>query len=269
MPTTAISPRVPWRTRIGNFIRAEWILILILNYAFLVGVIACVFFLFAEGKERYMETEPRLVWGVRGFVEIVFFVSQIGVALLAAVALHVARNHARHMAERTKEAERARRATVYMEINSRYHSPAITYSRLKLVYLTELYAAVARTETLDEFVDARLRVMWYQSFAKFDEAQSGECDYTRTLKLLSYLEDIGVLVEKEYVDANDVLDFMGGVILMVEKALRAHIIWRRQEEQDGSGSLYANALKLMHRAERFPSTTFNDGIYRVNLTTND
>jgi len=250
-----------WGARAWAFVRLESVLVLVLVYAIFLATLAAVFLLFAEGREFAMEEERRLLWAPRNIVEVVFFVSQIGVAILAAVALQIAKHHADHMAQRTQEAVRARKATVYMEINSRYNSSAVTYSRLRLVYLMELHAQGARAETVAEFVDARLREMYDDAFGKFDETLGGECDYTRTLKLLSYLEDIGVLVERQYVDAEDVFDFMGGVITMVEVLLRQHIIWRRQQE--GSPALYANALRLMARAASFPHTTFDEGVYRL------
>jgi hypothetical protein len=263
MSDSITPPEAPWPARVREFVHVEWVLILVLTYAVLLGVVGAIFFIFAEGQTLRMKTEPSLVWDTRGLIEIVFFVSQIGIALLAAVALSIARKHADHMKLRTEEATRARKATVYMEINSRYNSAPVTYSRLKLVYLMEIHASGTKPETVDAFVHTKLKEMYDQTYAKFNEAETtGEGEYTKSLRLLSFLEDIGVLVEKKYVEAEDLFDFMSGVIRFAENVLQHHIIWRR--EQTGSPSLYANALKLMQKAHAFSPSAFDEGVYRLN-----
>jgi len=256
-----------WSHRIREFPHREWVLILVLTYAVILAVLASLFLLFEERSNIPIEEETRLLWGPRNLIEVAFFVSQIGVAILAVVALTIAKSHSDHMKQRTEEAVSARKATVYMEINSRYHSAAVTYSRLKLVYFQELHELLRRPEPVGELVHAKLRTMFDDSYARFDETHDGECEYIRTTKLLSFLEDIGLLVERKYVAVEDVVDFMGGVIGMAAQLLQEHMIWLRRRDHDPT--LFANALKLMERALSFRYTIYNEGVYRLGSGTHD
>lgn len=249
-----------WGRRMREFPQREWVLVLVLTYAVISAVFAILLFLVAEGHDILLEEETHL----RNIFEIVFFGSQIVVALVALLALSIAATHAEHMRqhsdrmkERTEEAVRARKATVYMEINSRFNSREITYSRLKLAYFEELHQLLRRPEPVCAFVNAKLCAMFDDAYAQFDEANNGESEYTRTTKLLSFLEDIGLLIERRYVEDRDIIDFMGGVINMTAELLEEHIMWLRRR-YDNDQALYANALLLMKRASSFEYTTYNE-----------
>lgn len=56
--------------------------------------------------------------------------------------------------------------------------------------------------------------MFEAAYARFDEARNSESEYTRTTKLLSFLEDVGLLIERKYAEERDIINFMGGVINM-------------------------------------------------------
>jgi hypothetical protein len=66
-----------------------------------------------------------------------------------------------------------------------------------------------------------------------------------------------VLVEKKYADADDVLNFLGGVITMADELLREHIIWKRQDSQNSA--IYATSSSLWNMRPRFHTRASTKG----------
>jgi hypothetical protein len=92
--------------------------------------------------------------------------------------------------------------------------------------------------------------------------KKGVCDtpseYSKTVVILSFIEDLGVLAERSYLDKNDIFNLMCGIIMKTEEVLR--------EERGGSKQSFANALQLMDDAYKssHKMNSYNKGAYFIN-----
>ena len=104
-----------------------------------------------------------------------------------------------------------------------------------------------------------------EHIATANSMSGADTEYAKTLAILQFFEDIGVLVARNYLKTNDLFDFMGGLIIHTEEVLRDHIKRIRNESKDAH--IYANTLTLMKQARRAKAGksmhSFNEGEYRM------
>ena len=221
------------------------------------GILAAILALTFVGEQgfavwQFLFLERRLGGDTRGFWELTYFITNSALVIVAIIALSIAWRQSR-------EAERTRLALIYIEINKKYGEPDVTLSRQRLAAMRFNHRNEQSTETLGTYIDNELKRQ-YNEITK--AAAAGQIsEYSKTLRFLTYLEDIAVLVRRGLISQDIIFDFMGGTITFAEDCVKEHVIWRRK--QSGDRSLYANTLWLMERARQSTSAfEYNEGDYR-------
>jgi hypothetical protein len=196
---------------------------------------------------------------LRTFFEILSFISTAlivpGVAFWAASFAKQQFLEARRQAD---EAVHARLATVYMEINKKFVEQDVAESRRRLAALRRKYPEDKLCkETLSAYIN-RVLISYFNVIDTSGQAT----DYSKTMQIMTYFEDIAVLIHKKLIPKEIIFDFMGDTLVHVEECLKDHIIWRRKLEN--SVQLYANTLLLMKQAKDCKSNLeFNEGDYAM------
>jgi hypothetical protein len=120
-------------------------------------------------------------------------------------------------------------------------------------------------ESISQYANRILLEYRKDHVAKSEELTGEDTEYSKTLGMLAFLEDLGVLASRGYLKKEDLFDFMGKVIMQTEDVFKDHIKWIRKKH--GDPCIFANALILMRdaRLARASKTvkSFNEGEYAV------
>jgi hypothetical protein len=188
---------------------------------------------------------------------VVYFLANTIVALIASFSIAFAREQVRH-------AERTRRASIYLELYNRFHEPGVTFSNRKILSLSAGYKKNKHAqESLSAYAHRILLDLAEQHEQARENLNPDDTDYTKMTAVLWFFEYIGVLVQRNYLRAEDVFDLMGGVIIEIEDILKDHIKWMRKKDPHK----WANMLSLMKSARttkrRGQWHSFDEGYYRI------
>lgn len=174
----------------------------------------------------------------RNFFELWFmFASGVLVPLLALWALGFAKRQA-------VEAENTRIANVYMTITDRWNSEALVRSRMAIWNLHDEYGSVGNANPLKARATGAVD---YINLRLIELRSTDRMQYMRHIAILIFLEDLGVLCEKKYIRAEDILEFIAAPICQQMILLAAFIDGQRADDTQ----CYINALKLRDQAIKF------------------
>lgn len=191
----------------------------------------------------------------RNWLELLYFISNLGLLGVAAYAVRFARHQA-------ITSEHSQLSNVYMQITAQWWEPEFIRSRS---LLTVLIREAESTEpgAMPEAVNAFLKQKRVPPTAA-PEAPGGtearaepapsHADY---LQIMRFFEDVGLLCRKEYVRKEDVFDFIAASIQYYISALLPHILFLRRDHFK-SQTIYANALWLHQECRGYESYSFDD-----------
>jgi hypothetical protein len=191
-------------------------------------------------------------------LEVVYFLGNTIVALIAAFSILFARWQIKH-------AEKSRRASIYMELHKRYNEQPIRYSYRKITsFIISYDTQKVGNETIGQYTHRVMLEYYHDHVNKANSLSGDETEYSKTIAILPFFEDIGVLVAKGYLQSDDLFNYIGSIIVKSEEILRDHIKWIR-ENRGNDPRVYANALILMKQATvaRPHIRSFNEGDYRI------
>lgn len=205
----------------------------------------------------------------------VYFIANTFLAFIAVVALWFAKRQFLFLRDQNDLIYRSGKATTYLEINDKYNKEDVQYSRLKIIRIKRYYDS--NKEIRCEFNTVGDYANHFLSEIRSRGEENWECndafkvisgvnsEYSRTLFLLTFFEDLGLLSERGYVRKEDIFDFMGGLIIACEEILCKHI--QETRKSNNSKTLFANAIKLMQDAKKHKTSAhmieFNDGYYKL------
>lgn len=203
---------------------------------FMVSIPATILILFAIGEMAglvNMVPDPAATGDerarLRNWLELCYFSASVIVAGVAWFAVQFAKKQA-------IEAEHSRAAQVYLELTGRYTSERLTRSRLMVVSLWHEFHSDREAEmTVGEFVHRRIAAL---RSSNIDELEI----YNKYLDLLTFFEDVGVLVKRGYVKVEDVQLLFKAAIVGVRELFEPHILARQKEDRDAQ--LFENFLEL-------------------------
>lgn len=192
-----------------------------------------------EGTEQIAIAEAgrRIPNYFRNFLELVFFIANIILLITAVIALIVARAHA-------AEVEHARLAAIYMDISALWSSSRVVESRMHILKLRDRFHDPAYSDLLK---DRARPAPEYIRLVLNAERSRDRMLHSQHTAILTFLEDIGVLCKKDYVKADDVLDFIASPITLQMELLEHYVL----DLQATNPTAYENAVDLRGRAERF------------------
>jgi hypothetical protein len=206
---------------------------------------------------------------LRNSMEVIYFIANTIVAIVAMLALAFAKAQSDHASNQTKElieqnknSQRSQQASVYMQIMEKYDNPVLVQSRQKILLIEQNYNKVNPAgQTLSSYAHEHLLAL-YNKTSNLEQT-GNENEYEKTLRHLIFLENLGVLVSRGFLNEKDIYNFMASELIHMERILRDHIIWIRQ--QHGSASILANALRIMTEAVEAKQKIheFNKGVYKM------
>ncbi|MEJ0061021.1 MAG: hypothetical protein WDM79_16230 [Terricaulis sp.] len=167
-------------------------------------------YVLGEGSVRQLIIEQGTA---RQWLEVLSFIANIAVALVAWFALGFARKQA-------LEAEHARLAHVYLEISGRFLGPEISESRVLItVLMTRLSAD--DPNGLPERVHAKLHRLRTSRSVYLVGL------YAKYMQLIVFFEDVAVLVRLKHVRYSDIYWLMKDAIVNVHAIYAHHLEQRR------------------------------------------
>lgn len=151
---------------------------------------------------------------VHDLLEELSFVAIVLAAVIGAVALYVADSQlrafvrlSRDFGAQIRQAEAARTASIYVEVSTKWDSEEVATARDALERLEKDYLALpAAAKTPD--IPSACHYIWRKINADHDEAA-----YDAFIVVASFIEDIGLLCQKEYVRIDDINDIIGSGLL--------------------------------------------------------
>lgn len=157
---------------------------------------------------------------VRDVLEEGAFIGNFAIAVVAAIALIVARNQ-------LSEAGALRHATIYSSIEERWSSPEMVNSRAEAAKILFAHGAAGGLQPIHEFADDYLRALVRSDF----EA------YTRAMRIVDFLEYVGFLHQTKLIRLEELGLLLGGVSLEVYSVFYKHIesINAQSENRMGRG----------------------------------
>ncbi len=190
----------------------------------------------------------------RDALEIIFFIAQTLIVVIAIVALAYARDQVEEAREMRAATLRQARATFLLELDRKWDSPEITgasrtFARQRRDCLNDAriqYPTLndeARRLKAGELFSAKL------TYFRTSEKEEEVAIYRSLYAFAGFLETIGVMVRRQYVSLQDVDDLFRGPILDFGIYFTGHILERQNEEGVVEG-LFENALSLVESVRR-------------------
>lgn len=211
-------------------------------WIFLLGILHVHIDDFLSGKEVLdINTHVRANY-LRNLFELTSFIATTAILLTAIWAFAFTKSQIR-------EAEKARLASVYMQISAHWNSPRILDSKLRIRKIEHDYARLSKTPAIGvppnykpgDSVGIYLRNIMY-------ELQENNLEeFSRHIAALSSLEELGMLCKKGYVDEEDILDFMASPIIKILGLFDEYV----KSSQLKIRSNYENVLYLQEKALAF------------------
>lgn len=160
---------------------------------------------------------------LRGGLELLYFVANIVVTLIAILALQFA-------AKQAKEAEKSRLAQVYMEIANRYVAPEIVDSRIMTTVLQFRHQKSVESGetnlTLPRYVHQEMEALRQQG------TEEGLRAYSRYLEILAFFENVGLLVNEGYLRIDNMKSLFASAIKATYEMYAHHIEQRRDNASE-------------------------------------
>jgi hypothetical protein len=180
------------------------------------------------------------------FIEVIYFLTNSFVAAATIVALFFARVQIRHLRKQNREATRARKAEMYLDISKQWDSSKIVKARNDLYELDEFFEK-HKTRILGQNINDRADYFRYVLTA----AEKHDDIYTAYIAVSSFTEDIGLLCRRKYVRLKDINDIIGDGLRETIGMVIGQIVAERR--QDGAQSYYAQTLWLYERLNKMSS----------------
>lgn len=207
----------------------EWLLLLVLVTALALALFTTVTFVVVDSayllSAKLIGSEAPL----RNLLEVLSFLSQgvlVGVALFALIFAK----------KQAQEAENARLASVYSQLEERWSSATMLKARVmfrELVSEFQIYRGSHPSPSMEiaEYFDQKLT----------DLARHSYGEYLTFMAMIDYLEFIGMLEENRYVAITDIEAIMGELCVYARDVLAVHIeeIRKRNRSQTAKSG-YSN-----------------------------
>lgn len=175
-------------------------------------------------------------WADKGVWERAYFVTNTLLVGIALVALIGAYFQARAARDQAREILHTRRANVFLEIQARWSSDKVLTSREQYTKLRERHR-VPGGGFDGTAISAELTAM------RADPARLPE--HIALMQMPNFFETLGLLVEQDYIDIDDVRLLVGGSVRAVMAEIADHIAWMRTHI--GNPKIYVLAEKLASR----------------------
>ena len=171
------------------------------------------------------------------WLEIVFWISQIVIMIIAAGAAYFAYHHVKETREHVKEANEARKqalkishANLILSLGARWDSAAMTRARsLSAKLREEINTRISTNRPLSKEPDkiALIKAEWKEVLAKMRVSDTP--NYIRLLSICGFFENVGLFVKAGYITESDVFGLFRGSIMIIDMCFREHLEERSKE----------------------------------------
>jgi hypothetical protein len=172
------------------------------------------------------------------WLEIIFWISQIILMIIAAAAAVFAYSHVqeakdsvKRMRERVIEAEETRKqelkishANLIMSLDARWDSPQLSRARAMFTKLREEINTKVSNENpimSDDQKKLLAKREWTDKMANL--RASDNASYMRLLNMCAFFETVGLLVKGNYIEKDDIFGLFFGSIVMIDHCFREHM----------------------------------------------
>jgi hypothetical protein len=194
---------------------------------------------------------------VRNLLEELSFTAIVLAAVIGAVALYVADSQLRAFVRLSRDfgaqigqAEAARTASIYVEVSTKWDSQEIATARDALEQLEKDYVALP-TAAQTPHIPSASHHIWHKINVDHDENA-----YDAFIVVASFIEDIGLLCQKQYVRIDDINDIIGSGLLYQIGLLLEQIRHERRTAPDLSRARSRYAFALWLYSELKPQKRF-------------
>lgn len=175
------------------------------------------------------------------WLEVIYFTSGAILAATAVIALIYAWKQVEAAQESHKLAEHRQHTSVFLEIEGRWSSDGMLKSRREIANLIKKINP--KNEDNKKFV--RQFADEIALMRKYENKQ-----YMQLMQFIFYIENLGLLVEQEYMKVDDVYSLLAPAIQTSSKVFRLYLLQRRRESEIAPQNrkaldLFGNALRLM------------------------
>jgi hypothetical protein len=157
--------------------------------------------------------------------EVAFFLSGIGLFVLAVPGLFIASRHAKHVERQTILATRATQATAYESLFNKMVSDDIINGFRIITELTDSYSAYAGK--------AQTSLSKYAIMEMTEWLQNADPKSVDTIKLISAIENFGLLVRRGYTSMDDVYYIAEGPLKRVDSVWGPYLAESQANSPDG------------------------------------
>lgn len=189
-----------------------------------------------EMRHEYMETAS---WGAQLFIVVIAIAAAI-------VALRQLGEMSRYRRQRLRIAN----AQLLMHLDNRWDSHDLHNSRLSFRAMRNAIHAKIGSEN-PRVGDAERKNLMKQEWANnLREKRANDPEgYSRLMAMCGFFETVGLMVQREYIQIDDVLELFLGPIIDIDMCFGGHIA-ELEKEMGTPVGLYKHALNLSRQAAR-------------------
>jgi hypothetical protein len=190
----------------------------------------------------FANSDPKLE--LKFWFELIYFISGVGILATAITALYGANKQIKLIHLSHEHDVHQRKALVYLEMENRWASPTMMVSKNKIAGL------------VSQVNPNNLRNNLFRSNFSNDISNIRKTDRKHYLSLLgpiNFLESVGVMVEKGYLEYEDVDALMAPALRLYDDVFRLHLLQRRKEfspstKERARVDLYGYTIRLLRTA---------------------
>lgn len=184
------------------------------------------------------------------YLEIASWLAQLFIVLIALIAAYVARGQLKEMGDYRRQRVRIANAQLLMELDNRWDSIEMLRARSIFNAMKEAISAQVGTNNPRVGDDARkdlVQLAWQAALqAKRTNVPN---EYRRLMSICGFFETVGLMVHKDYIMIDDVLELFLGPVVDIERCFGGHIEDLAKEAGVPDG-LYRHALILSEQAAK-------------------
>ncbi len=194
----------------------------------------------------------------RDFWEIVYFITNAFLVIVALIALifafrqSIAAHSQSDAANRQNEmALRNAQAQVYLSMETKFTSQELVESRKMMVTLrSRLTPLATEDKPLGALVNEELQILLKDG--------SNLEEYVKYIRLLTFIESIGLMARREYVSLDDIYYLLESVLLGFDRMFMDHIRARQKDAAErgnaNPGRIYEHTIWLVEKMKDYKPT---------------
>lgn len=184
------------------------------------------------------------------FLEQLAWLATVALAFITGGAAWLAKGQLQSIRTSREDTLQIARATFLLELDRRWDSPEMTDARTMFVSKRDAVKAstsVAAPLASDDEKQRMVSEAFKSELANMRKDTAA--DYLKIMRMVAFFETAGLMVDRKYIPADEIILLFKGPITEINVCFRAHIE-QRQKEMGVPTGLYEHALNLASRLEK-------------------